>query len=145
MAKATLDFSGLDQLMQNVESMGRDVNDAAKAALEKTHEYVTGEIEQGMTALKINGKPVNWDRTGKTKQSLRMEAEIETSGDVLSVKTGFEWPSAAKYLAYGRGTPRAMKASPSLRNALDKKKQAAKVLEIQEKALEDFISEGFGK
>lgn len=141
MAKASMDFSGLDKLMRNIEATGADVQKAAIVALEKTHEYVTEEIETAMSGHKFNGKLVNWDHTGETKDSLRKEAKVEINGNIASVKTGFEWPTAAKYLAYDRGTPRKMKASPGIRNALNSKKTRERVLEIQEEALAEYIAE----
>lgn len=141
MAKASLDYSGLDKLMSSIQDMGGNIDKAAQIAMEKTHEHVTGKIEQAMKFQKINGKRVNWEHTGATKESLRKEAEVQLSGGVASVKTGFEWPTAAKYLAYGRGTPRQMKASTGLKNALSYKKMREEVLSIQEEALMDFISE----
>lgn len=140
MAKVSLDFSGIDRLMKNIQDMGGDVEEAAKEAMVKTHEHVTAKIEQAMQTHKVNKKLVNWDRTGDTKQSLRTEPDVQVSGNLVSVKTGFEWPSAAKYLAFGRGTPREMKASPGLKNAMDSKKLREEILEIQEKALEDYTA-----
>ena len=141
MAKVSLDYTGINELMRSIEDIGANVQDAAVEAMKQTHEYVTEGIEEAMVSHKINGKPVNWQRTGKTKKSLRKEADVQISGGIVSVKTGFEWPSAAKFLAYGRGTPRKMKASPGLKNAIDSKKLREQILAIQEKALEDFIAE----
>lgn len=138
--KASLDYSGLDRLMRNVEDMGANVQEAAVSAMQKTHEFVTEGIEDAMTSHRINGKPVNWEHTGKTKESLRTEADVQISGNLVSVKTGFEWPTAAKYLAYGRGTPRQMKASPGLKKALNSKQLKEQVLAIQEEALENYIA-----
>lgn len=143
--RVNLDFSGMDRLMRNIESLGGNVDEAAQKALEKTHAYVTGEIESAMKTHKVNGKPVNWDHTGDTVKSLRKEAEVDKAGHILEVKTGFEWPTAAHYVAFGRGTPRKMEVSPQLGRALSKKKMAPKVKEIQEEALQDYISETMSK
>ena len=145
MAKVSIDYSGLDKLMSNIQSMGGNVEEAAKDAMVKTHEHVTAKIEDAMGAHKINGKPVNWEHTGQTKESLRTEAKVTVSGNLVSVETGFEWPTAAKYLAYGRGTPRAMKASPGLKNALDRKKLQEEILQIQENALAEYTASIFNQ
>lgn len=143
MARASLDYSGLDRLTKSIQTAGGDVQKAAVVALERTHEYVTTGIEQAMQTHKVNGKTVNWEHTGETKKSLRKEAKVEVNGNIASVKTGFEWPTAAKYLAYGRGTPRKMAVSSGLKTAIDSKKLREKVLEIQEGAMEDFIADTF--
>lgn len=137
MAKTSMDYSGLDALLTNVQSLGGSVQEAANEALEKTHMYVTTAIAKEMRSHKVNGKPVNWEHTGETKSKLIKAPEVTWSGDVGSVEVGFSGPTAAKYLI--RGTAR-IKPSRGLYNALYSATTRKQVLTLQEHALEDYIA-----
>ena len=142
MARASLDYSGMDKLMGDIIKAGGNIEEAAKDALKITHKHVTGKIEKAMPKHTINDKPVDWDHTGETKESLIKEADIEFSNGVGQVVAGFDFPGAASYLI--RGTPR-MQPDPKLEQAMGGKNVRRQVHELQEEAFEDYLSEILGE
>ena len=135
--RAQIDFSGFDDLISDIKTLGADVDAAAEEALEKAHMFITTGVAKEMRSHKVNGKPVNWQHTGETKDSLIKEPKVAWSGAVASVEVGFTGEGAAKYLI--RGTPR-IKPSKGLYNALYSKKTIEQAMAVEEHALEDFIA-----
>ena len=142
MAKARLDYTGIDQLMVEIEKADGNLQDAAKEALTRSHRFVTKKVEKAMPAHKINGKLVNWEHTGQTKESLIQQATVEMSGGVASTEVGFGFPGAAYYLI--RGTPR-MQPDHHLEDAMNGKNTKRQVHEIHEEAFEDYLAELLGE
>ena len=85
MGKFNLDFSGIENLSKRFEDMGGDLKELANQALKETHNHVTPKVEQAMNSSKYN-----FNRTGKTKETLRRKAQIEWAGYVASVGVGYD-------------------------------------------------------
>lgn len=93
--KTHIEFEGFDEAIARLNKLGANVKNISEKALKKTHSIITEKAEEAIT-------PHN--ETHQTEKSLRREVEIEWSGDIASVKTGFsisEGGLASIFLMYG--------------------------------------------
>lgn len=136
MPKIGLNFKGWDKLMEDLVKMSsRGAEEAARKALEESHEYVTDKLKDAIR---------DHVATGDTKESLRKEAKVDKVGNTLTVPIGFEiyrggFPSI--FLMYG--TPR-MNKDQALYDAIYGRKTRKNLGEIQEKILTDALREYTG-
>lgn len=106
MAKMSLSFEGLDEMMKKLERLDKDTKAVTEEALTKAHEIVTAKAEAAVRQLPAGGR---YSR-GDTAASLQRTPKIKWSGSEASVEVGFNirkggLPSI--FMMYG--TPRYMK------------------------------------
>lgn len=85
MSKFQLDFDGIEILSKRFEDMGGNIDDLAAKALTATHAHVTPKVQRAMQSSRYN-----FNRTGKTKSSLRKTAKVEKDGTLFKVGVGFD-------------------------------------------------------
>ena len=140
--KFVLDFEGIDILSKRFEDMGGDLKELADKALQETHAYVTPKVEQAMSA-----SPYNFNRTGKTKGSLKRKAVVEWEGNVASVGVGFDIEKGGLpsiFLMHGtkvHGTPR-VAPDRNLYNAIFSNKTKKEVQELQKDVFVNALLKG---
>lgn len=135
MQKMQMQVEGLDALMERMQKLGADTRSAVNKALIETHKIVTEKAEAAIEQHK---------RTGATEASLRHEAVPEWSGDVASIKVGFDIENGGLpsiFLMYG--TPQT-KPDPALYNAFFGKDTIKEIVEAQEKAIYTAIHSAEG-
>lgn len=126
MQKMQMQVEGIDALMERMQRLGVDTRSAVNKALIETHKIVTDKAEAAIEPHK---------RTGATEASLRREAVPEWSGDVASIKVGFDIENGGLpsiFLMYG--TPH-IKPDTALHNAFFGKETVKEIVEAQEKAI----------
>ena len=118
MEKFSIEFEQLKQLANKLESLaGLDgVDRAVENALIATGDYVTTEIDKAVASSKYN-----FNRTGRTKKSIKRNRKVEWQNSKASIETGFSIKDgglASIFLMYG--TPRSehpIKPDTNLKNA----------------------------
>ncbi len=121
-SKTRIEFDGFEEAISRLTKLNGNVKNISEKALKKTHKIITQKAEDAIT-------PHN--QTHQTEKSLRKEAEIEWTGTVASIKTGFsisEGGLASIFLMYG--TPR-MKKDQKMYNAFWSKSTQQEVAEAQ--------------
>ena len=134
-----LDFSGMDAMISNFSKIekGDALRETAEKALDESAEIVYQAIKDAMSRATINGKPVDWNRTGATKASLdeKYATVWETSTQAYK-PVGFNFKAGgipSVFLMHG--TPR-MKPNRALWEAVYGKKINQQVSEAQKKIFE---------
>lgn len=135
--KFELDFEGIDILSKRFEDMGGDLKALSNKALQETHAYVTPKIEQAMSA-----SPYNFNRTGKTKGSLKRKADVKWEGNVASVGVGFDIEKGGLpsiFLMHGTPT---IAPDRNLYNAVFSSKTKKEVQELQKDVFVNALLKG---
>lgn len=128
MAKIGLQLKGFEDLMEDLDRLGGDLKQVTTEALEKSHAYVTPNIQQAMQ---------KHHRTGRTESTIDTSGKVTWKGDVASVDVGFDISGgglASVFLMYGTkvyGTPRTKKDT-KLYNSIYGSATKKKLAEIQE-------------
>lgn len=130
MGRMKLEIAGLDKLLERVDKLGGQSREMCEQALIETHRIVTQKAEEGMSPsnLAAGGKY----SSGKTLRSLQYNADVEWSGDIASIKVGFDIEHgglASIFLMYG--TPR-MEKDKALYNAFYGAETKKQIIEAQE-------------
>lgn len=124
--RLSLDFKGMDEVIQQYEKMGVNIKTATESALKATHALVTPKLKAAIKPHK---------QTGDTEASLGRSPEIEWDGTKAAVPVGFkirEGGLASIFLMYG--TPR-MEPDQALYNAIY---GAATLRQVSQKQAEVF-------
>ena len=130
--KIAFDTNFFDDYVQKLKSLDGNLKRATEDALEKSKNYVNGELHKQM---------VKHNRTGKTDKSIKDNAKVEWSGKTAEIDVGFDIEHgglASVFLMYG--TPR-MKKDTKLYNAVYGSATKKKINEIQQKVFEKAIEE----
>lgn len=131
MARITLDFDGITDVIKEMQRLEKNVDRAVDNALQKAKEYVTPNVEKEMT------KHV---QTGKTKAAIDTDVRVQNDGVTAYVDVGFDISKEIQesgapvsiFLMYG--TPRRkpeMKKDTKLYNAVyggKTKKEVQKIM-----------------
>lgn len=120
---------------EKLEAVGGSLKKATEEALEKSKDYVNGELHKQM---KKHNKP---NRSHKTDKSIKNNAKVVWSGFEAEINVGFDIEHgglASIFLMHG--TPRANK-DQKLYNAVYGTATKKKINEIQQKAFEKAIEE----
>lgn len=115
MARMSMEFAGMHELMAKLERMGVAAESAASAALGEAHRIVTDNVDAAQAASRYNVVP---GLTGATDASVRREVDVQWSGPVASVGVGWsirDGGLASVFLMYGTPT---VAPDPGLRNAI---------------------------
>lgn len=111
--KFSLNFDGFLALAEKIDSLGEGaLQRATENALKATDQYVTSEVEKAVASSKYD-----FERTGKTKQSMDKDIAVEWEGTKASASAGFHISKGGLpsiFLMYG--TPH-IKADTKLKNA----------------------------
>lgn len=138
MARMSLEFDGMEQMMRRLQAAGGGVGDAAERALEDTHRAVTARVEKAQASSRYNVDP---GITGATAGSVHRDPTVEWSGDVASVPVGWSISNgglASVFLMYG--TPR-IEPDRGLYNAVFGAATRRAAREAQADAIAEFMSE----
>ncbi|MCI7304107.1 MAG: hypothetical protein SOR93_10995 [Clostridiales Family XIII bacterium] len=95
MAKMTLEFEGFDELIQRLNSVGKDTHEIAEKSLRKGFEAVTPGIASAIAPHRD---------TGQTEGALVRTPHIKWQGTMASVDVGFDIPHggiASVFLMFG--------------------------------------------
>jgi len=131
MAKISVDFDGMSEILSKMIEMDKDIDKAVENALEKSKDYVTPLVEQATR------KHV---QTGKTKQAIDTDGRVENDSVSAYIEVGFDISQEIResgapvsiFLMYG--TPK-MKPDKKLYNAIYGSKTKKEIARIQ---LEEF-------
>lgn len=132
--KFKLDFIGMDELLNQLESLNGDIKKTTESALKATFGVVTPKIESAMKS-----SPYNFDRTGTTEHSLVKTAAVEWDGTIAAVPVGYDIGGgglASIFLMYGTPT---ITPDRNLYNAIYSTKTQKEVAEIQREVFEKRI------
>jgi len=138
-----LSFDGLDEMIRRFSELGQGdaLKETVEKALDASAEIAYQSIKDAMSQAKVNGRPVNWGRTGRTKASLKEDYEIvwETS-DRAYKPVGFDFKDGGLTSVFlMHGTPR-IKPNRALWDAIYGKAVNEKISEIQKEIFEEEIS-----
>lgn len=87
MAKMSLSFEGLDEMMKKLERLDKDTKAVTEEALTKAHEIVTAKAEQAIAKSNLPAR--GHYSHGDTAGSLQRTPKIKWSGSEASVEVGF--------------------------------------------------------
>lgn len=130
--KLTLRFDGLEEYIQQLENLGKDIRPVVEESLIESKRLVHQGIETAMT---------RHNRTCQTVKSLVRENKVEWNGSVASINAGFDLGNGGMpsiYLMYG--TPR-MAKDQKLYNAIYGTSIRKKVSELQKKLFQEAVGE----
>ena len=121
----SLDFKDFLDFAYKIEELGGSdaLKRATDNALTATDKYVTEEVDKAIAQSRFN-----FDRTGRTKESLDKEIKTEWDGTVAKAKAGFHITQgglASQFLIYG--TPH-IAGDTNLRNAVKGEGKHKKVI-----------------
>ena len=108
MPKLDLDFSGFDQILDELNKMGEDAKEVTDDALREAFKIITRKAEDAIQ--KPNLPRQGRYSSGRSERSLVRDPKITWSGSVASVDVGFNIKKGGLptiFMMYG--TPRYMK------------------------------------
>jgi len=138
-----LDFSGLDEVIATFSKIEKD--DALKKTVEKaldaSADIVYSAIKEAMAKATVNGKPVNWDRTGRTAASLEEKYLTVWETSTMAYKqVGFNFKAGGLPSVFlMHGTPR-MKPNRALWEAVYGKKINEQISETQKMIFQEELN-----
>lgn len=143
MAKMSLEFSGLQEMMNKLRDAGADSKKVTEDALRKTHEIVTKKAAAAATKsnLPAGGKY----STGSTASSLQTTPKISWKGTEASVPVGYNIKTGGLpsiFMMYG--TPRYMK-NQAMYDAFYSEQTEDEVANAQKEIFENYMREVFGE
>ncbi len=133
--KFQLEFKGFEELAKRLEELGGDLRETTEKALQNTHAHITPKLHADMA---------KHHRTGITERNIVDDAKVEWSGDIASIKVGFNIAKgglASIFLMYG--TPR-HKPDKQLYDDIYGNATKKEVAELQEKTFSRAISKRLG-
>ena len=141
MPRLTLDMSGFDDLLRQLNQIGADTEKATDEALTKVFKSVTYKAENAIQKpnLPAQGKYSNEQRTEK---SLKHDPRVEWKDTTASIKTGFDMKKSGLtsiFLMYG--TPKMAKVQ-GLYDAFFSDKTKTENKEIITKAMDEALWKG---
>jgi hypothetical protein len=142
----SLDFKGFLDFAEDIsEQYGEDMLlYAAEQALQKTKEYVNGEIASAMENSKYNFDKGEGYAQGTAKESLAevTQKPVEVSGTVVTAYAGVDLEQAPEALILAYGAPHLAKDT-KLYNAIKVKGKVKKEVDrIQRKVFDTVLSGG---
>lgn len=132
--KFKVDFSEMEAFAKRLEAAGQDLHPVFEKALEDTSEAITPGIEQAM-----DGSQYNFDRTGRTRNSLLKNSSVEWEGDVARIPVGFDINDgglASIFLMFGTPT---IPPDRALYNSIFGSDVRKKAADVQKKVFLDYI------
>ncbi len=133
--KFQLEFKGFEELSKRLEELGGNLRETTEKALQNTHAHITPKLHADMA---------KHHRTGITERNIVDDAKVEWSGDIASIKVGFNIAKgglASIFLMYG--TPR-HKPDKQLYDDIYGNATKKEVAELQEKTFSRAISKRLG-
>ncbi len=137
--KIGLQFRGWKELLSGIEKVSGEagLKQATEAGLKASKEFVNKQVDSVMSKSSMPAGGKYW--TGKTKESLDKNFNVEWSGFVGSMNVGFDFRESGLnsiFLMYG--TPRTPPVS-GLYEAFYGKKTKSEIKKIQKEAIEKWI------
>lgn len=97
-AKISLDFDGLDVMMEELKRIGADIEAAAEQALEESRDYVNENLHAEME---------KHHQSGDTEKSIKENEVPQWTGDTVTLPVGFDISNGGLpsiFLMYGTPT-----------------------------------------
>lgn len=141
--KIGLQFTGWKELLSGIEKAAGEtgLKNVVESALKASKEYVNNNVDGVMRKNNMPAGGKHW--TGKTKQSLDKNFNVEWEGFTGTMKIGFDMEQSGNTSIYlMHGTPRhkpPMKSVPGLYEAFYGKKTKTEIKKIQKEAVEKWI------
>lgn len=141
--KIGLQFAGWEDVLSGIEKAAGEagLKQAVEAGLKASKEYINKQVDSIMTKGNMPAGGKYW--TGKTKNSLDKNFDVEWSGFTGTIKIGFNLKGSGLtsiFLMYG--TPRhepPMDEVPGLYDALYGKKTKSEIKKIQKEVIEKWV------
>lgn len=131
--KMQIEFSGFEELAENLDKLGGDLKKTTEKALRESHKHITPKVQAAFEKHDVK-------YTHATMGSLKTNEEVEWSGTTASIGVGFkisEGGLPSIFLMYGTPT---IKPDKKLFNAIMSKKAKKEVAKIQEDVFREAIS-----
>ena len=143
MAKMSLEFHGLQEMINKLRDVGADAKAVTEEALTKTHKIVTAKAATAVAKpnLSAGGKYSK----GGTARSLQTTPKISWKGTEASVDVGFNIKKGGLpsiFMMYG--TPRYMK-NQELYDAFYSDQTEGEVANAQREIFENYMRKVFGE
>lgn len=139
MGKFKLDFDGLTEMAKRLEKMNLSVKETTEEALKQTHTHVTNKIDNAM-----DNSRYNFSHTGRTKDSLQRNANVEWNGSTASVPVGFDIAGGGlPSIFLMHGTPK-IAPDKALYNAVFGAQTRKEIADLQQNVFVKKIIEGGG-
>lgn len=139
MAKMSLEFDGLKDLLYQISEVESALKPAVDDALTQVQNFVQGQTRQAAAKYVKGGTEYS---TGRMRAAIKPNDGPKWTGDVASVGVGFDIYAAGGggmhsiWIMYG--TPR-IKPDTKLHNAVRGAKTQYEIREIMEKALREHV------
>lgn len=128
---AKLTLTGVDDLLERLQELGGNVDQAARETIANTGKRVTADLDAGIT---------RHNRTGRTKAALKREAvtpsAVKKVGDRFTLEVGFELPEGLPARYINKGTPTNRPKDPFMDKALNKSRIKKEQEEFLRKVVE---------
>lgn len=137
--KFRLEFEGMEELIDRLESLNGDLKSTTESALKATFGEVTPGVSNAM-----NSSPYDFNHTGRTRGSLVKTPQVEWEGTLAAVPVGYDISGgglASIFLMYGTPT---IAPDRNLYNAFYGTKIRKQVAEVQREVFQKRI-ERLGK
>lgn len=141
--KASMDFSGFQSLMRELEKLNADTKAIADKALEKTFDIVTEKAKDAANPANYPAKGKY--STGRTAESLKTTCKIYWQGTEATVDVGYSISAGGLqsiFMIYG--TPKHMKVQ-AMYDAFFGNKTLQEVRNAQRAVLMDAVNEALNK
>lgn len=141
MARMSITFKGFEQLAEEIDAIGGNLQKAVDEALTDTSEYIQGQVSMA-AAPYANGGLKGYAK-GNMYRSIKKGNGVTWSGLVAEVGVGFElfakggWHSI--FVMYG--TPR-MAKDPKVYNAIKGTKTKNEIAKIQDEVMKKHLALG---
>ncbi len=141
MARMSITFKGFEQLAEDIDAIGGDLQKAVDEALTDTTNYVQGQVTMASAPYAHGG--LKGYATGKMFSAIKKDSLVKWAGLVAEVSVGFNlfqsggWHSI--FVMYG--TPR-MAKNPAVYNAIKGTKTKNEIAKIQEEVMKKHLALG---
>ena len=141
MAKMSITFKGFEQLAEEIDAIGGNLQKAVDEALTKTGEYIQGQVTTAAAPYASGG--LKGYATGAMYRSIKSDEPVAWNGLIAEVSVGFQlnakggWHSI--FVMYG--TPR-MAKNQKVYNAIKGGKTKNEVAKIQEEIMQKHLMLG---
>lgn len=134
--KFSLDFDGLDEMLEQFKELGTDVIPIATKALEATHAYITPKIHEKVQKSNLPAKGIYSNE--QSEKQIIDDVNIEWQGFNGTVDVGFSLDEGITPIFLMYGAPKGVNVVKGLKNAIYGKKTQEEISKIQE---EIFVKE----
>lgn len=140
MARMSLEFDGLKDLLYRISEVEGELRPAVDEALTEVQQYVQGNVRQASARYVPGGTRYS---TGEMRAAIKPDDGPQWAGSVATVGVGFEIHKSggggmhSVWMMYG--TPR-IKPDTKLHNAVRGAKTQYQIRDIMEKSLQEHVT-----